>query len=105
MFFDFEKLAHDLVEVNGNWYIVDTCKPWDTNRWETGLSKVDTEKLLADYFWDTDEDEEISEEEKIEAIKETAEEYAGWWDIEEHDNKRIAKKRHAEICKTAILQS
>ena len=101
-FFDSEVLARDCVEVNGEWYIVSTLKPWDTKKWETGLRHIDTKAFFEDWFAEADDDTPPTAEE----IMMYAEDYDpyGYWSVEQHPNKKVARKRHAEICKTALLQ-
>lgn len=97
--FEIERMARDIVFVNGEYYIVDTCKPWDTKKWETGLRKVDHKKMFEDWLNEGETPPTPAE------IMEYADDYDpyGWWDIEVHPNKRTARKRHKEICQTAVL--
>ena len=41
-----EQLAIDIVKVNNEWFIVDTCKTPDAG-WETGIAAVDLERMKA----------------------------------------------------------
>ena len=94
-----EVYARDYVKVNNDFYIVSTLKAWDTNAWETGLSRVDLQELIKDWLEDSEDGTLPTDEE----IWELAEDYATGWCVEDHPNKKVAKKRHAEICKTAEL--
>ena len=99
-----ETYARNIVKVNNKWYIVDTIKPGDTNRWETGLAEVDLEALRKfvdeDLGFDLKDDEELDDE----TIYAYADDFTDGWSVESHSNKKIAIKRHAEICKTARLR-
>ena len=97
MFFILDSYARDLVEINGRWYIVNTIKPCDTRRWETGLTEINLE-AMQNYI--ADEDEELTPE----IIEELAEDFTGDWAVEQHVNKAQAIKRHKEICLTAELK-
>ena len=93
--FSLETYKRELVKVNGNWYIVDTIKAPDTRKWETGISKVDMDQMAIEI----DADEELTDED----IEEFAEDYTTGWAVEQHPNKRVAMRRHAQICLTAEL--
>ena len=99
--FNLETYARDLVEINGQWYIVDTVKAWDTHKWETGLTKIDTEAMYIFLAGEADEGDNYKL--TSEDIEDYAESFTTDWYVEQHANYRTAVKRHKEICKTAIL--
>lgn len=96
--FEIEKLARDLVNINGEYFLVDTCKAPDIHKWETGIAKINAEEILQN------EEPCETEEERMQILRECADDYVWFWQVETHPNKEVARERHAEICKTGKLK-
>ena len=88
-----DKLGHDIVEVNGNWYIVDTCKTPDCG-WETGIAQININAMREE--WDGDE---LTAED----IREWGEDFDMGWDVQNYRTKRQAEAGHKRVCKNGRL--
>ena len=98
-----EHLARDIVKVNNEWFIVDTCKTPDAG-WETGIAAVDLERMKAQWDEDVAEfGEELDEEWGDEYIREHAELYTEWWDVQNYRTKRQAEAGHKRVCRNGRL--
>ena len=41
-----ERYAHNIVEINSIYFVVDTCKAPDTMKWETGIAKLNLSRYI-----------------------------------------------------------
>ena len=99
-YFEVERLARDVVEVDGEWYIVDTCKTPDAG-WETGIASIDLESMAEEL----DIDEEEGESLYPELIRKYAEDFIDeWgWEVQNYRTKRQAEAGHKRVCKNGKL--
>lgn len=92
-----ETRMRDTVEVNGNWFIVDTCKTPDAG-WETGIAQINIDYMRED--WGLEDDEELTAEE----IEDYGNDYVlGGWEVQNYRTKREAVAGHKRVCKKGRL--
>lgn len=91
-----EQYAHDVIFTKSNKiFIVDTCKPFDTKKWETAIAEVDV-KAMKD-FLDLSDNENLFDYKKD--IIDYADEVAyDWWIEKQYTKKTQVEKGHTKIC-------
>ena len=95
-----DRYAHDVVEVNGAYFVIDTCKTPDTMKWETGVAKLNLSRYI----------DSLIKEGIIETASEITDndifcylDEVSLWDLDfeitQHKNKMQAIKYHDSFCK------
>ncbi len=97
--FTVDRYAHDVVEINSVYFVIDTCKTLDTMKWETGVAKLN----LSCYI------DSLIKEGTIETASEITDndifyylDEVSLWDLDfeitQHKNKMQAIKYHDSFC-------
>ena len=95
-----DRYAHDVVEINGVYFVIDTCKTPDTMKWETGIAKLNLSRYI----------DSLIKEGAIETASEITDndifyylDEINSWDLDfeiiQHKNKMQAIKYHDNFCR------
>lgn len=96
MWFELERIGHELVEIDGELKIVDTVKTPDTG-WETAILTVDKEEIIGQYEEDTGDT--VSWDELEEGEIQYYAEYCGCWIVaKNYRTRKQAEKGHEKFC-------
>lgn len=99
--FEIERYKRDCVKINNHWFIVDTIKAPDTNKWETGISEVNLKKMYKALNYNSITDM-LADPNFI--VADYADDFADYWSIQPWKNKKEAIAGHAKICKTGEIK-
>lgn len=96
-----ERYAHDIAEINGIYFVVDTCKAPDTMKWETGIAELNLSRYIDSLIKEgtIETASEITDDDIFYYLNEI-----NLWDLDfekiiQHKNKMQAIKYHDDFCK------